>query len=126
VLTKQTQTSIIVVGENEPENRQAMIELEGEKYLDGDEASAMLGVKLATLYAYVSRGILRSYKQGIKRQRLYKQSELESLLRLRPGDTPSPTTSAKAGEGDDSVAAGKRPAVGPGDIPLAEDWVPYT
>ncbi len=37
-----------------------MIELEGERYLDGDEASTMLGVKLATLYAYVSRGILRS------------------------------------------------------------------
>ena len=62
-----------------------MIELDGEKYLDGDEASNLLGVKMSTLYTYVSRGILKSYKQGIKRQRLYKQAELESLLRLQPG-----------------------------------------
>jgi citrate synthase len=64
-----------------------MIELNGENYLDGREASSLLGVKLPTLYTYVSRGIVRSYKQGIKRQRLYKQAELESLLRLRPSDT---------------------------------------
>lgn len=103
-----------------------MIELEGERYLDGDEASTMLGVKIATLYAYVSRGILRSYKQGIKRQRLYKQSELESLLHLRPGDAPSPTTGVKPGESSEEGKGGYRPTVEPGDIPLAEDWVPYT
>ncbi|HLX59578.1 MAG TPA: helix-turn-helix domain-containing protein [Ktedonobacteraceae bacterium] len=98
-----------------------MIELEGEKYLDGDEASSLLGVKMSTLYAYVSRGILRSYKQGIKRQRLYKQSELEGLLRLRPGDAPSPVNIAKPGE-EDTAPAKKKPP----EIPLAEDWVPYT
>lgn len=98
-----------------------MIELEGEQYLDGDEASNFLGVKLSTLYAYVSRGILKSYKQGIKRQRLYKQAELAALLRLRPGDAPSPTNTTKAAE-DEEVAAKKKPT----DIPLAEDWVPYT
>ena len=97
-----------------------MIELEGEQYLDGDEASNFLGVKLSTLYAYVSRGILKSYKQGIKRQRLYKQSELEALLRLRPGDAPSPANTTKAASED--AAAKKKP----GEIPLAEDWVPYT
>jgi excisionase family DNA binding protein len=63
-----------------------MIELNGENYLNGNEASHLLGVKLSTLYTYVSRGILRSYKQGIKRQRLYKQAELESLLQLRSND----------------------------------------
>ena len=57
-----------------------MIELDGEKYLDGDEASNLLGVKMSTLYTYVSRGILKSYKQGIKRQRLYKQAELKEIL----------------------------------------------
>lgn len=98
-----------------------MIELEGEQYLDGDEASNFLGVKLSTLYAYVSRGILKSYKQGIKRQRLYKQSELEGLLRLRPGDAPSPANSAKAGGGEDTSSKKKA-----SEIPLAEDWVPYT
>ena len=31
-----------------------MIELDGEKYLDGGEASNLLGVKMSTLYTYVS------------------------------------------------------------------------
>ena len=97
-----------------------MIELDGEKYLDGDEASNFLGVKMSTLYTYVSRGILKSYKQGIKRQRLYKQAELESLLRLRPSDTPSPISTTKqfVEETPDS-------SKGRTEIPLAEDWVPY-
>jgi Helix-turn-helix domain len=96
-----------------------MIELDGEKYLDGDEASCLLGVKMSTLYTYVSRGILKSYKQGIKRQRLYKQSELEALLRLRPSDTPSPVSPAKQAG---NTSSSKK---GPTEIPLAEDWVPY-
>jgi excisionase family DNA binding protein len=97
-----------------------MIESEGEKYLDGDEASNLLGVKMSTLYTYVSRGILKSYKQGIKRQRLYKQAELESLLRLRPSDTPSPITTTKQ-----STEGSSKPSKGRTEIPLAEDWVPY-
>jgi len=94
-----------------------MIELDGENYLDGVEASNLLGVKTSTLYAYVSRGILKSYKQGIKRQRLYKQAELEALLRLRPSDTPlsTPPTNEQASPGRKLT-----------EIPLAEDWVPYT
>lgn len=94
-----------------------MIELDGENYLDGDEASRLLGVKTSTLYAYVSRGILKSYKQGIKRQRLYKQAELEALLRLRPSDTP---LAAPPGEEE---APGRKKLT---EIPLAEDWIPYT
>jgi citrate synthase len=90
-----------------------MIELEGETYLDGAEASQLLGVKIATLYAYVSRGVLKSYKQGIKRQRLYKRTELEALLRLRPGDASAPEEVAE------------QPRRLP-EIPLAEDWVPYS
>src|SRR3984893_11392565 len=87
-----------------------MIELNGETYLDGSEACHLLGVKISTLYAYVSRGILKSYKQGIKRQRLYKQAELEGLLRLRPSDAP-----LAAGEPEEP-AMKKR-----AEIPLAED-----
>src|SRR2546428_1021648 len=89
----------------------AMVELNGENYLDGIEASHLLGVKLSTLYTYVSRGVLRSYKQGIKRQRLYKQAELEALLRLRPSNTSSSTPS----DGPDQP---------PTELPQAEDWVP--
>ncbi len=97
-----------------------MIELEGEKYLDGDEASNLLGVKMSTLYTYVSRGILKSYKQGIKRQRLYKQAELEALLRLRPSDSPSPVSITKQATEETSPTNKRR-----NEIPLAEDWVPY-
>src|SRR5579871_510907 len=101
---------MIVLGEYEAGNRQAMIELEGERYLDGDEASAMLGVKMATLYAYVSRGVLRSYKQGIKRQRLYKQAELESLLQLRA--SCEETISSDGGEEPCGV-----------ELPRVEEWM---
>ena len=80
-----------------------MIELNGETYLDGNEACHLLGVKVATLYTYVSRGVLRSYKQGIKRQRLYKRAELEALIQIRPSNEP-------VDDGD--------------DLPHAEDWVP--
>jgi excisionase family DNA binding protein len=96
-----------------------MIELEGENYLDGEEASRLLGVKISTLYAYVSRGILKSYKQGIKRQRLYKQAEIEALLRLRPSNAPLPASSVENSEPE------VQPRF-PGEIPLAEDWIPYT
>ena len=62
-----------------------MVILDGEEYLTVDEAAALLGVKRETLYAYVSRGILRSYRQGIKRQRLYRRAEVEALVRLDRG-----------------------------------------
>lgn len=88
-----------------------MVELNGENYLDGHEACHMLGVKLSTLYAYVSRGIVRSYKQGIKRQRLYKQAELEALLELRPSSDPSAIADASQSRDDRQ-------------LPHASDWVP--
>ncbi len=84
----------------------AMVIVDGEEYLTVDEAAALMGVKPATLYAYVSRGILRSYRQGIKRQRLYRRAEVEGLIRMAPS-VPV--------EGDDSS---KLP-----DIPLAESWI---
>jgi citrate synthase len=91
-----------------------MIELNGETYLSGNEACSLLGIKVSTLYTYVSRGVLKSYKQGIKRQRLYKRAELEALLRLRPGNDSSPMTTNQHIQDDRE---------GP-DIPHAEDWVP--
>lgn len=60
-----------------------MIVLDGEEFLTAREACAILGVKAATLYAYVSRGFLQSYRQGIKRMRLYRRDEVERLTRLR-------------------------------------------
>jgi excisionase family DNA binding protein len=89
----------------------AMILVNGEEYLAGEEAAGLLGVKRETLYAYVSRGLLRSYRQGIKRQRLYRRSEIEALLRLAPS---SP---------DEAVAPATARAARPAEVPLAESWI---
>jgi excisionase family DNA binding protein len=82
-----------------------MVILDGEEYLTVEEAARRLGVKRATLYAYVSRGVLRSYRQGIKKKRLYRRAEVEALLRVAPsvGET--------------------RPRRRPEEIPLAESWI---
>jgi citrate synthase len=88
-----------------------MVLLDGEEYLAGEEAAALLGVKRETLYAYVSRGLLKSYRQGIKRQRLYRRSEIEALLRLAPS---SP---------DDVAVAAAAPPARPAEVPLAESWI---
>jgi excisionase family DNA binding protein len=83
-----------------------MVTLDGEEYLTGEEAAAVLGIKRETLYAYVSRGFLKSYRQGIKRQRLYRQTEVASLIQL------APTSGDQAPER--SVAP---------EVPLAESWI---
>ena len=85
-----------------------MIRIDGEEYLTVDEASGRLGVKPATLYAYVSRGLLRSYRRGIKRQRLYRRDEIERLLQVTPGGSPETRTAARPTQAQ---------------IPLAESWI---
>ena len=62
----------------------------------------MLGIKPATLYAYVSRGLIQSYRRGVQRARLYRRTDLENLLRIRPGDSDPASP-----------------------IPLAADWMPF-
>ena len=88
----------------------AMVVIDGEEYLTGDEAAGLLGVKRETLYAYVSRGMLKSYRQGIKRQRLYRRAEIEALLRLAPSIAVDPA--APEGRGAQPV-----------EVPLAESWI---
>ena len=90
-----------------------MVVLNGEEYLTVEEAAALLGVKRETLYAYVSRGLLRSYRQGIKRQRLYRRAEVEALVRL------APATRALS----DAPGAARPATVDPLAIPLAESWI---
>ncbi len=91
-----------------------MIVMKGEEFLTAQEACAILGVKPATLYAYVSRGLLGSFRQGIKRQRLYRREEVERLIRLRG---PDPEWDA-ASEADESDAS---------DDPAHDGraWIPY-
>lgn len=76
--------------------------IDGVEYLTAEDAAQVLGIKPATLYAYASRGRLRSWRQGMKRRRLYRVEDLEKALRLEP-----------------SIQTRMR-------IPLAEEWVPYT
>lgn len=86
-----------------------MIEIDGEEFLTVKEAARRLGVKVPTLYAYVSRGVLRSYRQGIKRQRLYRRADVERLLAVGPS----------AGADAEERTAGERAP----EIPLAESWI---
>ncbi|WIG58499.1 MAG: Citrate synthase (si) [Ktedonobacterales bacterium] len=81
-----------------------MIVMDGEEFLTAQEACALLGVKPATLYAYVSRGLLESYRQGIKRMRLYRRDEIDRLTRLRRSDElEDGAHGVKGKEGDDSA-----------------------
>ena len=51
-----------------------------DRYLNGAEAAEFLGVKISTLYAYVSRGMIESVNQRQTRERAYRLSD---LIRLR-------------------------------------------
>jgi citrate synthase len=69
-----------------------VIQIKGEPYLTATEAANLLGVKPTTLYAYVSRGVVKSYRQGIRRARLYREHDLRRIQDLRPskGHHPLP------------------------------------
>ena len=77
--------------------------IDGVQYVSAATAAQMLGIKPASLYAYASRGRIRSYRQGNRRQRLYRLAEVEELLGVRPASTPPPAV-----------------------LPDAEDWIPFT
>ena len=77
-----------------------MVSGQGEEYYTAEQACRVLGVKLATLYSYVNRGLVTSYRQGIRRHRLYRRSEIDALLEVTPVPRDEP----------------------PPDIPLAESW----
>ena len=75
---------------------------EEDDYVSAEEAALILGVKVSTVYAYASRGRIRSYRQGIKRSRLYRRSELLPLVEIAPARQPESR------------------------LPRAEDWIPLT
>ena len=56
--------------------------------LTAREAADRLGVKLDTLYAYVSRGRLRSVVVSGTRERRYRAQDVEALRDARPGARP--------------------------------------
>ena len=98
-----------------------MQEIEGEFYLTGDEATAMLGVKRPTLYAYVSRGMLRSYRKGVGRERLYRRADIEALLAVR-ADAPSPRQVAEATQPDAAPAPPDDRTLRDVSLPGADTW----
>jgi citrate synthase len=53
--------------------------------LTAEEAASRLGVRRATLYAYVSRGLIRSEPQQGTRERLYHAEDVDLLVRRRSG-----------------------------------------
>ncbi len=86
-----------------------MIVMDGEEFLTAQEACTVLGIKPATLYAYVSRGVLGSYRQGIKRTRLYRRAEVDRLVQLRgPDERAKPEPDDMQGENGNPTA-----------------WIPY-
>ena len=70
------------------------------KWIGAQEASKTLGISRPTLYAYVSRGALKSYRQGIKRQRLYRRRDVQQLVDLHPTRGASPLPHAADWMGD--------------------------
>ena len=45
-------------------------------YLTSAEATALLGIRIQTLYAYVSKGMIRSVKQVGTKERLYRRDDI--------------------------------------------------
>lgn len=61
-------------------------EIGDDAWLSSDEVARRLGVKKATVYAYVSRGLLPADRAGRKSR--FRLSDVESLLaRIHPGDS---------------------------------------
>lgn len=57
--------------------------------LDTAEAAERLGVKPATLYAYVSRGLLRRHRDPASRRSLFRPEEIDALRRQSHPPRPS-------------------------------------
>lgn len=53
----------------------------GDRFITTSEAARRLGVKQATLYAYVSRGLLRSVRRPGQQESLYDRAEIDNLAR---------------------------------------------
>ncbi len=94
------------------------IVIDGIEYLDGNEAARLLGVKKATLYAYVSRGIVQSYRQGVGRHRLYRREALERLRAV----APEQVVREKPATFTWNTLASDEPAYSSGSLPHVADW----
>jgi citrate synthase len=64
--------------------------------LTARQTADRLGIKLDTLYAYVSRGRLRSVMVAGTRERRYRSEDVEALLDARSGARPPPNSDPEA------------------------------
>lgn len=67
-------------------------------FVTAGEAAALLGVSRPTLYAYVSRGLVRSEPHGNGRQRRYARADIDRLISRRQGAGGPGTESAQTAE----------------------------
>ena len=72
------------------------MEKSGALYLSAREASAELAISPATLYAYVSRGLIRSEPSADSRSHRYRAEDVRTLKERR---TPAPEPRASAQRG---------------------------
>ncbi|WP_407792361.1 citrate synthase [Pigmentiphaga litoralis] len=63
------------------------------EFISAKQACTMLGVKLATLYTYVSRGRLHPVARAATRANLYRRDEVEELLARGPARGPAGSAS---------------------------------
>ena len=66
------------------------------EWLSSKEAARRLGVSSATLYAYVSRGLLRSEGSPGQRERRYRAQDVSQLKRRRDVGRKAESTAANA------------------------------
>ena len=64
--------------------------------LTARQAAERLGIKLDTLYAYVSRRRLQSVSLPGSRERRYRVEDVEALLATREGERPARSTESEA------------------------------
>lgn len=72
-----------------------------KNYLSANEATALLGIRKQTLYAYVSRGWVRSVAQDQRKERLYLLGDLERLrtrAQVRAGHESAAASAMNWGE----------------------------
>lgn len=105
----------------------------GDELLDARQAAELLGVKLPTLYAYVSRGLLRSVAASRGRAHRYARSEvvrLKGRAEARSGHGPVAAAALDFGEPVLETAVSAVDAAGPryrglSAVELARQGTPF-
>jgi len=78
-----------------------------ERMLTSEEAARRLGVKVPTLYAYVSRGLLESHPDPVRRGSLFDLDEIEAFAARSRGGRQTATRLATVTTAPDLPRAGR-------------------